>query len=114
MDSFLRLRTNPPDRTGVSPVLLRVLRSRRGHARSGAAVLALAWTINSVERGAVFSIPQPTPSQKNSDSPPMNLLVNPLPETDLAEADRVFRIAFGTFLGLPNPKIGRASCRERV
>jgi hypothetical protein len=35
--------------------------------------------------------------------PPMNVLVNPLPKTDLAEADRIFRIAFGTFLGLPNP-----------
>ena len=33
----------------------------------------------------------------------MNLLVKPLLETDLAEADRIFRIAFGTFLGLPNP-----------
>jgi GNAT superfamily N-acetyltransferase len=33
----------------------------------------------------------------------MNVLVNPLPKTDLAEADRIFRIAFGTFLGLPNP-----------
>jgi hypothetical protein len=33
----------------------------------------------------------------------MNVLVNALPKTDLAEADRIFRIAFGTFLGLPNP-----------
>jgi len=32
-----------------------------------------------------------------------NVLVNPLPATDLAEADRIFRVAFGTFLGLPNP-----------
>jgi hypothetical protein len=33
----------------------------------------------------------------------MNVLVNPLPKADLAEADRIFRMAFGTFLGLPNP-----------
>jgi hypothetical protein len=30
----------------------------------------------------------------------MNVLVNPLPKADLAEADRIFRMAFGTFLGL--------------
>ncbi len=29
--------------------------------------------------------------------------VRPLAETDLAEADRVMRLAFGTFLGLPDP-----------
>jgi GNAT superfamily N-acetyltransferase len=31
------------------------------------------------------------------------VVVNALPEMDLAEADRIFRVAFGTFLGLPNP-----------
>jgi GNAT superfamily N-acetyltransferase len=30
-------------------------------------------------------------------------LVAPLQRTDLPEADRIFRLAFGTFLGLPNP-----------
>src|SRR5205823_12554357 len=29
--------------------------------------------------------------------------VRPLQEDDLAEADRVMRLAFGTFLGLPDP-----------
>ena len=29
--------------------------------------------------------------------------VGPLKESELKEADRIFRIAFGTFLGLPNP-----------
>jgi GNAT superfamily N-acetyltransferase len=29
--------------------------------------------------------------------------VRPLRETDLAEADSIFRLAFGTFLGLPDP-----------
>src|SRR5206468_890939 len=39
-----------------------------------------------------------------SGGPPgMNVLVNPLPKTDLGEADRIFRIAFGTFLNLPDP-----------
>jgi GNAT superfamily N-acetyltransferase len=42
----------------------------------------------------------------------MNVLVNPLPATDLTEADRIFRVAFGTFLGLPNPIefFGDADC----
>jgi len=29
--------------------------------------------------------------------------IRPLEETDLAEADRIMRLAFGTFLGLPDP-----------
>ncbi|MGA8659945.1 MAG: hypothetical protein WB586_27820 [Chthoniobacterales bacterium] len=33
----------------------------------------------------------------------MNVRVVPLQQTDLAKADRIFRLAFGTFLGLPNP-----------
>ena len=33
----------------------------------------------------------------------MPICVVPLQESDLAEADRVFRLAFGTFLGLPDP-----------
>jgi hypothetical protein len=33
----------------------------------------------------------------------MNVFVGPLQGTDLPEADRIFRVAFGTFLGLPNP-----------
>lgn len=34
---------------------------------------------------------------------PQNVLVKALPEMNLTEADRIFRVAFGTFLGLPNP-----------
>lgn len=33
----------------------------------------------------------------------MTVTVRPLREGDLAEADRIFRLAFGTFIGLPNP-----------
>jgi GNAT superfamily N-acetyltransferase len=33
----------------------------------------------------------------------MNISVRTLKENDLSEADRIFRLAFGTFLGLPNP-----------
>jgi GNAT superfamily N-acetyltransferase len=33
----------------------------------------------------------------------MKVEVRPLQESDLTEADRVFRLAFGTFLGLPEP-----------
>ncbi|MGH2712748.1 MAG: GNAT family N-acetyltransferase, partial [Thermoleophilaceae bacterium] len=31
--------------------------------------------------------------------------VRPLAETDLAGADRIFRLAFGTFLGMPQPEM---------
>ena len=33
----------------------------------------------------------------------MNVSIRPMREQDLPEADRVFRLAFGTFLGLPDP-----------
>jgi GNAT superfamily N-acetyltransferase len=33
----------------------------------------------------------------------MTVTVRPLREADLAEADRIFRLAFGTFIGLSNP-----------
>jgi hypothetical protein len=33
----------------------------------------------------------------------MNILVGPLRESDLPLADRIFRLAFGTFNGLPDP-----------
>ncbi len=34
---------------------------------------------------------------------PLDLSVGPLLESDLTEADRIFHLAFGTFLGLPDP-----------
>lgn len=33
----------------------------------------------------------------------MEIRIRPLEERDLAEADRIIRLAFGTFLGLPDP-----------
>lgn len=33
----------------------------------------------------------------------MNITIRPLQENDLTTADRIFRLAFGTFLGLPDP-----------
>jgi len=33
----------------------------------------------------------------------MSIRIHPLPERDLDAADRIFRIAFGTFLGMPDP-----------
>jgi hypothetical protein len=33
----------------------------------------------------------------------MQIRIRPLEERDLAEADRILRLAFGTFLGLPDP-----------
>src|ERR1700733_268704 len=35
--------------------------------------------------------------------PPVNTSVAPLRENDLPHADYIFRLAFGTFLGLPDP-----------
>jgi hypothetical protein len=32
-----------------------------------------------------------------------SIQVGPLKEIELQEADRIVRLAFGTFLGLPNP-----------
>jgi GNAT superfamily N-acetyltransferase len=34
----------------------------------------------------------------------MDIAIRPLEGRDVAEADRIFRLAFGTFLGLPNPE----------
>jgi len=39
--------------------------------------------------------------QQNSES--IDVLIRPLREADLADADRITRLAFGTFLGLPDP-----------
>ena len=33
----------------------------------------------------------------------MQVTIRPLAKADLAEADRIFRLAFGTFLSLPDP-----------
>src|ERR1700760_3747879 len=33
----------------------------------------------------------------------MPILTRPMRESDLAEADSIFRLAFGTFIGLPDP-----------
>src|SRR5689334_23174704 len=38
-----------------------------------------------------------------SKSGSMPIKVGPLKESELQEADRIFRLAFGTFIGLPNP-----------
>jgi GNAT superfamily N-acetyltransferase len=42
-------------------------------------------------------------SQATTESLEKNVRVGPLQGTDLSEADRIFRVAFGTFLGLPDP-----------
>jgi len=34
----------------------------------------------------------------------VNINIRPLEKPDLPEADRIFRVAFGTFLGLPDPQ----------
>jgi hypothetical protein len=42
-------------------------------------------------------------AQATEEPTGINVLVGPLQRTDIAEADRIFRVAFGTFLGLANP-----------
>jgi hypothetical protein len=37
------------------------------------------------------------------DEATTSVSIRPLKENDLEEADRIFRLAFGTFLGLPDP-----------
>src|SRR5579872_6268807 len=34
----------------------------------------------------------------------MSLLTRPMRDSDLGEADKIFRLAFGTFIGLPDPR----------
>jgi GNAT superfamily N-acetyltransferase len=41
--------------------------------------------------------------QSTTEPAGMSVLVGPLHGTDLDEADQIFRVAFGTFLGHPNP-----------
>ena len=45
-------------------------------------------------------MPRETATQAVS---PLDLSVRPLAETDLDTADHIFRLAFGTFIGLPDP-----------
>src|SRR5690349_5338188 len=42
-------------------------------------------------------------SQQTTKSAPNAIIVRPLREADLPEAKRIFHLAFGTFLGLPDP-----------
>lgn len=44
-----------------------------------------------------------TKSQVTAEPSATGVIVAPLQRADLSEADRIFRLAFGTFLGLPNP-----------
>lgn len=43
------------------------------------------------------------PQSKIDDTTKSDIIVRPLRESDLSSADSVMRLAFGTFLGLPNP-----------
>src|SRR5689334_1798675 len=40
---------------------------------------------------------------KAKDSTKQNIIVRPLQETELSTADAIMRLAFGTFIGLPDP-----------
>jgi GNAT superfamily N-acetyltransferase len=42
-------------------------------------------------------------SSQQTATEPIDVSIEHLQEADLAEADRIFRLAFGTFLGLPDP-----------
>lgn len=43
------------------------------------------------------------PESKLENEPKPSITVRPLQESDLDEADRIMRLAFGTFIGLPDP-----------
>src|ERR1051325_6816453 len=43
------------------------------------------------------------PQSKIEDTAQSDITVRPLQETELAAADRIMRLAFGTFIGLPDP-----------
>jgi GNAT superfamily N-acetyltransferase len=45
-----------------------------------------------------------TVNDTGADSPPRPPMISPLGERDLPEAERIFRLAFGTFLGVPEPE----------
>lgn len=45
----------------------------------------------------------PPEERKASDAAPVDVSIRPLEERDLDAADRVMRVAFGTFLGAPDP-----------
>jgi GNAT superfamily N-acetyltransferase len=56
--------------------------------------------------------PHQAKTQKNN----LNVTIRPLEEVDLQEAEQIFRVAFGTFLGVPDPanfSIDKASIRNR-
>jgi len=42
-------------------------------------------------------------AQQQRPGAPLDVTIRPLQEGDLPAADRSFRMAFGTFLGLPDP-----------
>lgn len=43
------------------------------------------------------------PTSKLQDTPKSEIIVRPLQETELSTADTIMRLAFGTFIGLPDP-----------
>src|ERR1051326_7520062 len=43
------------------------------------------------------------PQSKAEEAMKLDITVRPLQETDLPAADRIMRLAFGTFIGLPDP-----------
>jgi GNAT superfamily N-acetyltransferase len=46
-------------------------------------------------------------STPSPDAPSLSISIRPMQEADLADARRICRIAFGTFLGLPDPEAHR-------
>ena len=43
------------------------------------------------------------PQAKTEEKPNLDITVRPLDESDLPAADKIMRLAFGTFIGLPDP-----------
>ena len=59
--------------------------------------------ILAAKRKLLIFITMSNPASKPQSVPPHGLAIRPLREEDLATADRQFRLAFGTFVGLPEP-----------
>jgi hypothetical protein len=56
---------------------------------------------SSLQQTTEEAIMEPRP--KSEESPKLDVTVRPLQESDLPTADRLMRLAFGTFIGLPEP-----------
>src|SRR5699024_5267559 len=99
-------RINPPDATSFIP-------SKRPNAPKGfePALVSTRMRVNAPMRKRQISATIMSPSITGASSHPVGITCHPLRNSNAATASAREMIATRNF---PNPKIGRASCRERV